>query len=143
MENQEQQERESERVICQRACSGRLVSFCDTVFRRFSFGRYWCLYGLAKRGGGGNPRVALKSGTGFPHDKKHFPNSKSRLPRVSRHCGSDTWHSWAPLRSRSNAERRKVGHVEADTALVVVEFLKLHCHSDAWKTAMTSWTFHR
>ena len=27
--------------------------------------------------------------------------------------------------------------MEADTALVVVEFLKLHCHSDAWKTAMT------
>ena len=44
--------RESERVICQRACSGRLVSPCDTVLRRFSFGRYWCLSGLAKRGGG-------------------------------------------------------------------------------------------
>ena len=27
--------------------------------------------------------------------------------------------------------------MEAEKALVVVEFLNLHCHSDAWKTAMT------
>ena len=27
--------------------------------------------------------------------------------------------------------------MEADTSLVVVDFRKLHCHSDAWKTAMT------
>ena len=105
-------ESERERDSCQRAGSGRLVSSCDTVLRRFSFGQYWCLSGLAS--GGDNPRVALKSGTAFPHDNKTSSdrwrsNSKSRLPRASQQCGSDTWYKWAPLQSRSTARRQKVG----------------------------------
>ena len=73
------QNKKGERPTCQRACSGRLFSSCGKVCRRFPFGRFWCLSGLAKRGGGGNSRAALESGTDFPHDKEHFRFGGGRI----------------------------------------------------------------
>ena len=66
---------------------------------------------LAKRGGGGDSRVALGKGAFFPHDKEHFwfgwrSNSKSRLPRASQQCGSDIWFNWAPHLSRTKLSGR-------------------------------------
>ena len=57
-------------------------------------------------------------------------NSKSRLPRDSQQCGRDTWFNY-------KCSAPQGGHVEADTARVVVAFSKHHCHPDAWKTATT------
>ena len=111
----------------------------SVLVRRFSFGRYRCLSGLVKRGGGGNPRVALQSETGFPHNKNIFGSVEVEfeVKTAQEQCGSDTWCKWAPLRSRSNARRQQVG-TWRPTRLVVVDFRKLHSHSDAWAAGLST-----
>ena len=101
----EEQERASERPLCQRDCveqfgqkkrKNKKESERDPPARELvQYG--WSVpviqssedfrlvdSGLAKRGGGGDSRVALESGTGFLHDKKHVRFRQGRIR--SRDC---------------------------------------------------------
>ena len=142
VDHQEKQERIGEGDSCQRACSGLLVSSCDTVLRRCSFGRYWCLSCLAKRDGGGNPRVALKSGTGFPHDKKlcRFGGGRIRsqdcpgpASNVEATLGTTVRHSG----QCQNAQRQKVGTWRPTRHSWWVDFRNCTVTQTRGNTAMT------
>ena len=139
--NQESQERASERPLCQRDHSGRMVGSRCSCIRGIPFGRYGSLSRHAKRGrrsascarekglailttkqvevGPEEVEFELKTAQGQSLMQKRYLVQLGDVP-VTHKCS-------AP----------KGGAVEADAALVVVDLTKKHCHPDAWKTALT------
>ena len=130
-----------EKDSSQRACSGRQVSSCDTVLRRFSFRRYWCLSVLAKRAEEAILELRSNQGLASLTTKNIIGLVEVEFEVKTVQGQSAMWKRYlvqlgaTPVTFKCSAP--KGGHVEADTSLVVVDCQKLHCYSDARKTAMT------